>query len=133
MNVLEVDATQYMLEVLASTQLARVVTLLPGTLDQLVLQVVRTGGPNDHFVVDSPIFVLHAFAPKEPNGAKAANMLLYRAFTALLAAVGQVVPVDGGRAVMTRLDLVSGPSPAPYENPNVRHAVSTIQARIKAA
>lgn len=134
MTLLEVDATQFMLELLAPARLARVVTELPGDLAAAmpVLQVVRAGGPNDRYVIDQPTFALHAYCATSPNGVKAANVLLYKAFTTLVAATGQVVTVDGGRATLVRVDSIGGPSPAPYENPNVRHAVSTIQARIRA-
>lgn len=132
---LQIDTTQLMLELLAPTGLARVVTELPDKLvDALpVLQVVRAGGPNDRIAIDFPTFSLHAYAPASPNGAKAAAALLYKAFAALVTATGQVVTVDGNRAVLVRIDSIGGPSPAPYENTGVRHAVSTVQARIKAA
>lgn len=130
MNALEVDATQFMLEILAPANLARVVTELPGKVELVlpVLQVIRVGGPNDRIVTDMPTFAVHGFAAKQ----KDAYVLLLKAFTVLTAAVGRVVTVDGGRAVMSRVDNVGGPAWASTVNPDYRHAVSTIQARIRA-
>lgn len=134
-SALEVDCTQLLLEILAPAALARVVTELPGALADAVpvLQVVRVGGPNDRIAIDEPTFVLHAFAAAVPSGQKTANMLLHRAFATLVAALGTVVAVDDQRATLLLVDSVSGPSPAPYENTNLRHSVSTIQARVRAA
>lgn len=134
-SALEVDTAQFLLEVLAPAGIARVVTELPGKLvDALpVLQIVRAGGLDDGVILDAPTFVLHAFADAAPNGQKAAAAVLMRAHSALRAACGVVVTVDGSPAVMTRVRVLSGPSPAPYENPGVRHVVSTVQPRIKVA
>lgn len=135
MNALEVDCTQFVLEVLAPLNLARIVTELPNKLEAAlpVLQVVRVGGPNDAVILDIPTFSLHAYTAAAAGGQKAANMLLQRAFTGLHAAASDVIPVDDGFAVLTRARMLGGPTWAPYDNPAVRHAVSTIQAHIKVA
>lgn len=133
-NALHVDVTQFVLEVLGPANLARCGTELPNKLEAAlpVIQVIRTGGPNDGVVLDIPTIVLHAYAATSAGGQKAANTLLYQAFGVLQAARGQLVMVDEAPAVMTALRLLGGPFVAAYENQNVRHAVSTIQPRIKA-
>jgi hypothetical protein len=142
-QALEVDCTKFLVVVLAdavtdpvTNTVARIVTELPGADnaggDALlaavpVIRVVRVGGPNDGRVLDAATVVLHGFVAKPNQG----HRLLHAAQTALYAAVGRVVTVDGGQAVMTRLRMLSGPSYAPYENTALRHSVMTIQPRIK--
>lgn len=108
---------------------ARIVTELPDTLaDALpVIQVVRVGGGDDGVILEAPTVVLHGFAANQ----RQANRLLHAARTVLRTRVGYVVPIDAGRAVMTRVRNVSGPLWAPYENTNLRHAVMTVQPYIK--
>lgn len=136
MQALEVDCTKFLVTVLyqavtdpVTSTLARIVTELPDTLDAAVpvIRVVRVGGPNDSIILDSPTVVLHGFVARPDEGYR----LLHAAQTALRAAVGRRVSVDGGWAVMTALRAISGPSPAGYENPGLRHSVMTLQPRIK--
>lgn len=133
---LEVDCTGFIVAALfqavtepTSGDVARIVTELPNTLDgsQPVIRIVRVGGPNDGRVLDIPTVVLHGFAGSRQK----AERLLYAAQTALRNKIGTVVALDGGNAVMTHLRVLGGPSYAAYENQNVRHAVMTIQPRIK--
>lgn len=129
MQALEVDCTKFTVQVLAAASIARIVTELPNTLETAlpVIQVFRIGGPSDGYVLDIPTMTLHAYAGTQ----EAANRLLHTAWTVLHTAVGQVVALDGGRAVMTRLRNLGGPTWAAYDNTNVRHAVLTVQPRIK--
>ena len=134
---LEVDCTAFIYAALfqavtepTSAEVARIVTELPNKLDATtlpIIQLFRVGGPNDSRVLDIPTMTLHGYAATQQQ----ANRVLYAAFARLRDVVGQVFTVDGGRAVMTRVRLLGGPAWAGYENPNVRHAVSTIQPRIK--
>lgn len=135
MIALEVDCTEFVVAVLtAGMPQARVCTELPDKLLAAVpvIQVFRVGGPNDAVILDVPTMTLHAFTAAKPSGQQAANQLLHAAYTTLRLAVGRVVAVTGGNAVMSRVRLLSGCAWAGYENPDVRHAVSTIQPRIKA-
>lgn len=135
MQALEVDCTGFIVAALyeavvepVGDDVARIVTELPNTLESAlpVIRVVRIGGSNDGYILDAPTLVLHGFAVDR----RRTERLLYAAQTALRAAIGRRVAIDGGHAVMTRL-RVNGPAWASYENPNLRHAVLTIQPRIK--
>lgn len=136
MNALEVDCTRFIVAALyggvvepETGRTARIVTELPNKLTDVlpVIQVFRIGGPNDGVVLDSPTITLHGFAATQQQ----ANRLLHVAYTTLRLALGRVITVDGGDAVLARVRVLGGPSWAPYENTALRHAVSTVQARIK--
>lgn len=124
---LEVDCTQVTVEILAAAGIARVCTELPNNLAGAlpVLQVFRTGGPDDSYALDIATMTVHAYAGSQ----QAANVLLGAARTVIREAVGVVV----SGAVLTRARKLGGPSWASYENTAVRHAVSIFQLRFKAA
>lgn len=133
---LEVDCVKFLQTVLfeavtdpVTSLVARIVTETPAALAEAVpvVQVIRTGGPDDGRVLDIPTVALHGFVLAPNQG----NRLLIAAIAALRAAIGRVVTVDDGQAVMTRLRVLGGPSYAAYENTALRHRVSLIQPRIK--
>jgi hypothetical protein len=135
-NALEVDCTGFVVAALYNAvtepetgKVARIVTELPNTLTAAlpVIQVFRIGGPNDAVILDIPTMTLHGFAATQ----KQANRVLHAAHTTLVGAIGRVFTLDGGRAVMTRVRVLGGPAWAAYENTDVRHAILTIQPRIK--
>lgn len=122
---LEVDATGWVIRVLNAAGVARAGNRTPDNLQDVMpfIRVTRVGGPDDGHMMDLPTMVLHAFAyPQE-----AANGVLYRAGTVLRAQIG----VAQSGAVLSWLRKMSGPQEAEYENPAVRHAVSTYQLHIK--
>lgn len=127
-GVLEVDVIQVVHDGLVTRMPGvRVLTRTGTDLADVLptLQVLRTGGPDDGYVLDIPTLALHGFAATD----QAANALLYQTGTALRAMDGVVI--DG--AVITRVVKIGGPSWAPYTNLAVRHAVSLYQLYIKAA
>jgi hypothetical protein len=131
MPVLEVDCTQFVIEVLAAANFARICTELPAKAENVlpIVQVVQAGGSNDGVILDRPQFALHGYA----ETGKAADAVLRQAFTVLRLAVGRVIEVDGQRAVMAGITHHGGPTVAAAENPKLRHRVALVQARIKVA
>lgn len=89
------------------------------------LRVLRIGGPDDGYALDIPTMGLHAFAANEG----AAVQVCIQAVAALRSALGVVFQ----GAQITRVRKLGGPSYASADNPSVRHQVTLVQLRIKAA
>jgi hypothetical protein len=89
------------------------------------VSVQRVGGPNDNMAIDMPTLAFHCFETSQ----RAANELGY----SVMAAARQIVGVVADGGICTQVRTLSGPSFAYTANPNLRHAVVLMQARMKAA
>lgn len=128
MTALEIDETQVVVDILTTGLTpARVVTELPADLETQVplVRVFRIGGADDGYVLDQPLFAVHAFAKSQADS----DALCRQAGTMLRAARGVVT--DGG--VITRVRKTGGPTWAAVDNQQLRHSVSLYRVYVKAA
>ena len=126
--LIEPDAQLIAYEVLHAALSAKVVGETPSDMGAADLPVVRTfriGGPGDTYgVFDSPTVAVHAFAATQQQ----ANDLCRQAMQAFMNARGDTY----ANGVILRVRKLSGPSWAPYDNQDVRHAVTLLQLVVQA-
>lgn len=128
-QVLEPDAQLIAYGILsAALTPVRVVDRTPadmGAADSPIVQVHRIGGPGDTYgVFDYPTLAVHAYATSQ----QAANDLCRHAMQAFFDARGGTY----NNGVLQRVRKLSGPSWAPTDNQDLRHAVTLLQVTIKA-